>query len=104
MFNSNFLVCISLYFPKKINKIMFPTFGSNYLENVMFEKVNMGNIMLLCVTIGRYEDEFIQERMRQLSMWIDRMCKHPIVAKSEVFNHFLTCTDEKVCYVAFCLI
>ena len=30
---------------------------------------------------------------------MDRMCKHPVVAESEVFRHFLTCTDEKVCVV-----
>jgi len=29
-------------------------------------------------------------------MWIDRMCKHPVISHSEVFVHFLSCTDEKV--------
>ncbi|XP_071116192.1 sorting nexin lst-4-like isoform X1 [Haliotis cracherodii] len=44
---------------------------------------------------GRYEDDFVNERMRQLQMWVDRMARHPIVSQSDVFSHFLTCTDEK---------
>lgn len=45
---------------------------------------------------GRYEDDFVSERMRQLQLWVDRMVRHPVISQSEVFNHFLTCTDEKV--------
>ncbi|ESN98565.1 hypothetical protein HELRODRAFT_185844 [Helobdella robusta] len=44
---------------------------------------------------GRFEEDFVTQRLRQLQMWIDRMCQHPVIAKSEVFLHFLTCTDEK---------
>ncbi|XP_013380502.1 sorting nexin lst-4 isoform X2 [Lingula anatina] len=44
---------------------------------------------------GRFEEEFIQERMRQLQEWIDRLVKHPVVSRSETFIHFLTTTDEK---------
>ncbi|KAK2154161.1 hypothetical protein LSH36_275g05015 [Paralvinella palmiformis] len=44
---------------------------------------------------GRFEDDFIQARQRGLQLWMDRMCKHPVVSDSEVFRHFLTCTDEK---------
>nr|XP_011414474.2 sorting nexin-33 isoform X4 [Crassostrea gigas] len=44
---------------------------------------------------GRYEDDFVSERMRQLQLWVDRMVRHPVISQSEVFNHFLTCTDEK---------
>lgn len=44
---------------------------------------------------GRYEDEFIDSRMKLLQMWIDRVCRHPVLSHSSVFNHFLTCTDEK---------
>lgn len=47
---------------------------------------------------GRYEDEFVDERRKLLQMWLDRMCKHPVVAQSHVFIHFLTCTDVKVRY------
>ena len=45
---------------------------------------------------GRYEDDFINERMRQLQFWIDRMCRHPTIAQSDCLQHFLTCTDDKV--------
>ncbi|KAJ8299164.1 hypothetical protein KUTeg_023224 [Tegillarca granosa] len=44
---------------------------------------------------GRYEDDFINERMKQLQYWVDRMVRHPVISKSDVFLHFLTCTDEK---------
>ena len=49
----------------------------------------------LCIA-GRYEDEFIDHRMKLLQMWVDRICRHPVLSRSEVFLHFLTCTDEKV--------
>ena len=45
---------------------------------------------------GRFEDDFVSQRLRQLQAWVDRMCKHPVVAHSDVFQHFLTCTDDKV--------
>lgn len=45
---------------------------------------------------GRFEDDFVNQRLRQLQLWMDRMCNHPVVADSDVFKHFLTCTDEKV--------
>jgi len=44
---------------------------------------------------GRYEEEFIEHRMNQLQSFVDRMCKHPVLSSSEVWTHFLTCTDEK---------
>jgi hypothetical protein len=48
------------------------------------------------VDAGRFEDEFVNQRLRQLQNWVDRMCKHAVIAQSDVFRHFLTCTDEKV--------
>jgi hypothetical protein len=45
---------------------------------------------------GRYEDEFISERMKLLQLWMNRMVRHPVIATSAVLLHFLTCTDEKV--------
>ena len=51
--------------------------------------------------VGRFEEDFIQERMRQLQLWIDRLCKHPVIRRSDVFSHFLTCTEEKVSYIVF---
>ncbi|CAG5121777.1 unnamed protein product, partial [Candidula unifasciata] len=44
---------------------------------------------------GRYEEDFVQERMRQLQAWLNRMVRHPVISRSDVFHHFLTCTDEK---------
>lgn len=35
--------------------------------------------------------------MKFLQMWINRMVRHPLISRSEVFLHFLTCTDDKVC-------
>lgn len=46
---------------------------------------------------GRYEEDFINERMKQLQEWVTRITNHPVVSKSNVWRHFLTCTDEKVC-------
>ena len=45
--------------------------------------------------LGRYEEEFIEHRMNQLQSFVDRVCHHPILSQSEVWQHFLTCTDEK---------
>lgn len=44
---------------------------------------------------GRYQDDFIRHRLAQLQMWVDRICRHPVLAQSEVWSHFITCTDEK---------
>ncbi|XP_071956407.1 sorting nexin-33-like isoform X2 [Antedon mediterranea] len=45
---------------------------------------------------GRYEDTFIEKRMEQLQRWLTRMTNHPVISRSEVFQHFVTCTDEKL--------
>eukprot|EP00096_Caligus_rogercresseyi_P010112 TRINITY_DN3576_c0_g1_i2.p1 TRINITY_DN3576_c0_g1~~TRINITY_DN3576_c0_g1_i2.p1 ORF type:complete len:600 (+),score=129.55 TRINITY_DN3576_c0_g1_i2:661-2460(+) len=44
---------------------------------------------------GRYEDDFIDHRMIQLQSFVNRVCRHPILSQSQVWQHFLTCTDEK---------
>jgi len=44
---------------------------------------------------GRYEDSFIEHRMAQLQNWVNRICRHPVLSQSEVWQHFLTCTDDK---------
>ncbi|XP_069371320.1 sorting nexin-9b isoform X1 [Paralichthys olivaceus] len=44
---------------------------------------------------GRFEEEFIKMRMERLQGWMTRMCRHPIVSSSEVFQLFLTYKDEK---------
>ncbi|KAM9552087.1 sorting nexin-9b isoform 5-T5 [Salvelinus alpinus] len=44
---------------------------------------------------GRFEEEFIKMRMERLQGWMTRMCRHPVVSNSDVFQLFLTYKDEK---------
>ncbi|KAL6486543.1 hypothetical protein MHYP_G00059350 [Metynnis hypsauchen] len=44
---------------------------------------------------GRFEEEFIKMRMERLQAWMTRMCRHPVVSNSEVFQLFLNYKDEK---------
>jgi len=44
---------------------------------------------------GRYEEDFIEHRMNQLQSFVDRVCRHPVLSQSEVWQHFLTCTDDR---------
>ena len=41
-------------------------------------------VVLYPVVPGRYEEEFIEHRMNQLQSFVDRMCRHPVLAQSEV--------------------
>lgn len=52
--------------------------------------------LFLCSVPGRFEEEFIKMRMERLQAWMTRMCRHPVVSNSEVFQTFLTYKDEKV--------
>ncbi|XP_012578933.1 PREDICTED: sorting nexin-9 isoform X1 [Condylura cristata] len=44
---------------------------------------------------GRFEEEFIKMRMERLQAWMSRMCRHPVISESEVFQQFLSFRDEK---------
>ncbi|KAM4615986.1 sorting nexin-18a [Polymixia lowei] len=46
---------------------------------------------------GRFEEDFISKRRKGLIWWMNHMTSHPVLAKCDVFQHFLTCnsTDEK---------
>lgn len=44
---------------------------------------------------GRYEEQFVEHRRVQLQEFVDWVCQHPVLSRSEVFMHFLTCTDDK---------
>ncbi|KAK6626062.1 hypothetical protein RUM43_006366 [Polyplax serrata] len=44
---------------------------------------------------GRYEEQFIEHRKTQLQAFVNCVCRHPILSRSSVWNHFITCTDEK---------
>ncbi|XP_012277316.1 sorting nexin-9 [Orussus abietinus] len=44
---------------------------------------------------GRYEEQFIEHRRTQLQEFVDYVCRHPVLSRSRVWEHFITCTDEK---------
>ena len=44
---------------------------------------------------GRYEEQFIERRRLQLQSFVSRVSNHPILSRSDVWMHFLTCTDAK---------
>lgn len=44
---------------------------------------------------GRFEEEFIKMRMERLQAWMSRMCRHPVISCSDVFQLFLSYKDEK---------
>lgn len=44
---------------------------------------------------GRYEEQFIEHRRVQLQDFVDWVCRHPVLSRCDVWQHFLTCTDEK---------
>uniref|UniRef100_A0A8C0NV52 Sorting nexin n=1 Tax=Canis lupus familiaris TaxID=9615 RepID=A0A8C0NV52_CANLF len=44
---------------------------------------------------GRFEEEFIKMRMERLQAWMTRMCRHPVISESELFQQFLNFRDEK---------
>lgn len=44
---------------------------------------------------GRYEEQFIEHRRAQLQEFVDWVCRHPVLARCEVWMHFLTCKDQK---------
>ncbi|KAM3725843.1 Sorting nexin lst-4 [Dirofilaria immitis] len=44
---------------------------------------------------GRYEEDFIEHRKNILQIWVNKICRHPVLSKSDMWIHFVTCTDEK---------
>ncbi|CAF1307551.1 unnamed protein product, partial [Didymodactylos carnosus] len=40
---------------------------------------------------GRFEQDFVQERKRLLELWLNRICRHPVLCASFPVQHFLTC-------------
>lgn len=44
---------------------------------------------------GRYEEDLIEHRKNILQIWVNKICRHPVLSISDVWMHFLTCTDEK---------
>ncbi|KAJ7392101.1 Sorting nexin-9 [Desmophyllum pertusum] len=44
---------------------------------------------------GRFGEEFVEKRKEKLQLWMSRICLHPVLSQSMVFNHFLTCGDNE---------
>ncbi|CAF0776928.1 unnamed protein product [Rotaria sp. Silwood1] len=45
---------------------------------------------------GRFEQEFVEERRRQLELWLNRVCRHPVLCATYAVQHFITCeTNDK---------
>lgn len=44
---------------------------------------------------GRYEEQFIEHRRAQLQEFVNWVCRHPVLARCDVWMHFLTCKDQK---------
>lgn len=44
---------------------------------------------------GRYEENFIEHRKTQLQAFVNCVCRHPVLSRSAVWLHFITCTDGK---------
>jgi len=44
---------------------------------------------------GKFQEEFIEQRREKLEQWLNRIGRHPVIANSQVTNHFLQCRDEK---------
>jgi len=44
---------------------------------------------------GRFDEDLIEHRRIELQSFADRICRHPVLAHSEVWMHFITETDEK---------
>ncbi|TNN44981.1 Sorting nexin-18 [Liparis tanakae] len=46
---------------------------------------------------GRFEEDFISKRRKGLTWWMNHMTSHPVLARCDVFQHFIRCNsaDEK---------
>jgi hypothetical protein len=45
----------------------------------------------ICFVLGRFEQEFIEERRRLLELWLNRICRHPVLCASFPVQHFTMC-------------
>lgn len=45
---------------------------------------------------GRFDQDFVEERRRLLELWLNRICRHPVLCASFPVQHFITCevTDK----------
>ncbi|XP_064104808.1 sorting nexin-33-like [Macrobrachium nipponense] len=45
--------------------------------------------------IGSCTEEFIEKQRSLLQSWIDRICRHPVLSQSKIFQQFITASNEK---------
>lgn len=45
---------------------------------------------------GRYGEDFVEKRREKLQRWSNRIARHPVMSRSDVFSHFILCSDEGV--------
>lgn len=48
---------------------------------------------MFCSNLGRYEEDLIEHRKNILQLWVNKICRHPVLSQSDVWRHFITCTD-----------
>ncbi|CAJ0579693.1 unnamed protein product, partial [Mesorhabditis spiculigera] len=44
---------------------------------------------------GLYEEDLIDHRKHILQLYVNKICRHPVISRAEVWLHFMSCTDEK---------
>lgn len=66
------------------------SFGSSLTLCVDFTDLSSSSLFA-----GRYEEQFIEHRRAQLQEFVNSVCRHPVLSQCEVWQHFITCTDEK---------
>ena len=50
----------------------------------------------MCVCTGRYGEDFVEKRREKLQRWSNRLARHPVLSRSEVFIHFIHCDADGV--------
>ena len=48
----------------------------------------------LVSSLGRFGEEFVEKRRAKLEMWTNRIARHPVLSRCDVFQHFVTCPDS----------
>ncbi|KAG0343035.1 hypothetical protein BG004_005517 [Podila humilis] len=43
---------------------------------------------------GRFSEEFIERRRQALELFLGRLVRHPVIRYSDLFTHFLSCSDD----------
>lgn len=51
--------------------------------------------------LGKYAEDFVEKRRERLEKWLNRLCRHPLISNSEVFQHFLLCKDDEKVILIF---